>query len=141
MQQQQHTKGRRERGQQLRLALYLAVGISAVALFRSHGRIALRSRPAPQEEEEGSAVRLLATGAHQPRYLLDTAWSPDPVLGLIKTDLYLGNDVRVHVMPPKPDYDPPEGNIVDYLGLGLMEHPRSVHYSTLRTRISDHGAC
>lgn len=138
---QQRSKGRRG-GQQLRrLALYLALGISAVALFHSHGHVALRSRPAPQEEDDGGAVRLLATGAHQARYLLDTAWSPDPVLGLIKTDLYLGNDVRVHVMPPKPDYDPPEGNIVDYVHLGLLEHPRSVHYSTLATRISDHGAC
>lgn len=117
----QRTKSRR--GPHLRLALYLAVGISASALYYSHGHVALLSRPAQQEDDDG-AVRMLATGAHQPRYLLDTAWSPDPVLGIIKTDLYLSNDVRVHVMPPKPDYDAPDGNIVDYLMLGLMEHPR-----------------
>lgn len=63
---------------------------------------------------------------HQPRYLLDTAWSSDPVLGLIKTNLYLTNDVTVHVMPPRPDYDPYDGNIVDYLMLAFIEHPRSV---------------
>ena len=48
------------------------------------------------------------------------------MLGLIQTDLYLSNDVRVYVMPPRPDHDPPEGNIVDYLMLGFMEHQRSV---------------
>jgi hypothetical protein len=52
------------------------------------------------------------------------SWSPDPTLSLIKTDLYLQNDVSVYVMPPKPDYDPLEGNLVDYLMLGFIEHPR-----------------
>ena len=63
---------------------------------------------------------------HEPRYLLDTAWSPDPMLGQIKTDLYLSHDLRVHVMWPKPDLDPFEGNLVDYLMVGLIEHPRFV---------------
>lgn len=61
---------------------------------------------------------------HQARYLLNMSWSPDPMLGLIQTDLYLNNDVSVYIMPPRPDHDPPEGNIVDYLMLGLTEHPR-----------------
>ena len=98
----------------------VAVVVSAVALFHSHGHVALRSRLTHQQQQADDGA------AHQPRYLLDTAWSPDPVLGLIKTDLYLSNDVSVHVMPPKPDYDPLDGNIVDYLMLGLLEHPRSV---------------
>lgn len=64
---------------------------------------------------------------HQPRYLLNTSWSTDPMLGQITTDLYLTHDVTVYVMPPKPDYDPREGNLVDYLMLGFIEHPRSVN--------------
>jgi hypothetical protein len=63
-------------------------------------------------------------GILTPRYLLNMSWSPDPMLSLIKTDLYLQNDVSVYVMPPKPDYDPLEGNLVDYLMLGFIEHPR-----------------
>ena len=64
------------------------------------------------------------TLCHQPRHLHNTSWSSDPMLGLIKTDLYLSNDVSMYVMPPRPDHDPPEGNIVDYLVLGFIEYPR-----------------
>jgi hypothetical protein len=63
-------------------------------------------------------------GILTPRYLLNMSWSPHPTLALIKTDLYLQNDVSVYFMPPKPDYDPLEGNLVDYLMLGFIEHPR-----------------
>lgn len=62
--------------------------------------------------------------SHQPHYLLNMSWSPDPMLSLIKTDLYLKDDMNVFMMQPKPDYDLPEGNIIDYLMLAFIEHPR-----------------
>jgi hypothetical protein len=52
------------------------------------------------------------------------------MLGLITTDLYLRDDISVHVMPPHPDHEPFDGNIVDYLMLGLIEHPRSALSTT-----------
>jgi hypothetical protein len=55
------------------------------------------------------------------------------MLGLIETDLYLQHDISVYVMPPKPDRDPPEGNIVDYFALGLLEHPRCVKVGPTHT--------
>jgi hypothetical protein len=131
------TKGHDGGGRRLRGLVYLTIVLCALCLFISHGNVTLRTQLSRLPIiDDDAAARLLASAAaatatagaghHEPRYLLDTAWSPDPMLGLIKTNLYLTNDVRVFIMPPKPDYDPLEGNIVDYLALGLIEHPRSV---------------